>query len=365
MLVAVDAAAVERAQMGGVARRRPVSASLWRIAALRGAVGAAAAARQRSPPRLSGARAVIGLLGSLARPMLRMLDPEDAHRLIHALRFPPFVKLTADDPRLAVRAFGLNFPNPVGGGGVRQARRGARRVAQARIRLRRGRHRDAGAPGRQSAAATVPAQSRPGRDQSAGIQQRGADAVLRRLAARASRGGIVGVNIGANKESTDRISDYVRLIETFAPVVSYFSVNISSPNTPGLRELQRAKVLDSLLARVMDARAHEQASRHDPGADQDRARPHARRARRHRRRGAPAPRRRHDRRQYHGGAAGGITRPCSRTGGGWAVGPPLVCPRDACWRRPMCGWKAPSLSSASAGSIPAKQRLGRSGRGRA
>src|SRR4029077_3806909 len=44
-------------------------------------------------------------------------------------------------------------------------------------------------------------------------------------------------------------------IETFAPVVGYFSVNISSPNTPGLRELQRAKVLDGLLARVMDARA--------------------------------------------------------------------------------------------------------------
>src|SRR5262245_62650892 len=101
--------------MGGVARRRPVSASLRRIAALRGAVGEAAAARQRSPPRLSRARAMIGLLDSLARPMLRMLDPEDAHRLaIHALRFPPFVKLVADDPRLAVRAFGLNFPNPVG-----------------------------------------------------------------------------------------------------------------------------------------------------------------------------------------------------------------------------------------------------------
>src|SRR5262245_66016106 len=101
--------------MGGFARRRPVSTSLRRIAAFRGAVGEAAAARQRSPPRLSGARAVIGLLDSLARPMLRMLDPEDAHRLaIHALRFPPFVKLTANDPRLAVRAFGLNFPNPVG-----------------------------------------------------------------------------------------------------------------------------------------------------------------------------------------------------------------------------------------------------------
>jgi dihydroorotate dehydrogenase len=58
---------------------------------------------------------VIGLLESVARPLLRMLDPEDAHRLaIQALKFPPFVKLAADDPRLAVRAFGLNFSNPIG-----------------------------------------------------------------------------------------------------------------------------------------------------------------------------------------------------------------------------------------------------------
>ena len=58
---------------------------------------------------------MIGLLESLARPLLRMLDPEDAHRLaVQALKFPPFVKLAADDPRLAVRAFGLNFPNPIG-----------------------------------------------------------------------------------------------------------------------------------------------------------------------------------------------------------------------------------------------------------
>ena len=58
---------------------------------------------------------MIGLLEALARPLLRMLDAEDAHRLaIHALKLPPFVKLVADDPRLAVRAFGLNFPNPIG-----------------------------------------------------------------------------------------------------------------------------------------------------------------------------------------------------------------------------------------------------------
>src|SRR5262249_60236643 len=78
-------------------------------------VGKAATPRDRSTARLSGAYAVIGLLESLARPVLRMLDPEDAHRLaIQALKFPPLAKPVADDPRLAVRAFGLNFPNPVG-----------------------------------------------------------------------------------------------------------------------------------------------------------------------------------------------------------------------------------------------------------
>ena len=78
--------------------------------------------------------------------------------------------------------------------------------------------------------------------------------MLRRLAARAHLGGIVGVNVGANKDSVDRNDDYVKLIETFAPVASYFTVNISSPNTPGLRSLQQASALDELLARVIDAR---------------------------------------------------------------------------------------------------------------
>ncbi len=64
----------------------------------------------------------------------------------------------------------------------------------------------------------------------------------------------MGVNIGANRDSVDRTEDYVRLIETFAAVASYFTVNVSSPNTPGLRDLQEAKALDDLLARVIDAR---------------------------------------------------------------------------------------------------------------
>jgi dihydroorotate dehydrogenase len=87
-----------------------------------------------------------------------------------------------------------------------------------------------------------------------GFNNDGAEVALRRLAARAANGGIVGVNVGANKDSPDRVNDYVKLIETFAPVASYFTVNVSSPNTPGLRNLQEGALLDDLLAKVIDAR---------------------------------------------------------------------------------------------------------------
>jgi dihydroorotate dehydrogenase len=87
-----------------------------------------------------------------------------------------------------------------------------------------------------------------------GFNSDGAETALRRLAGRARFGGIVGVNVGANKDSADRTADYVKLIETFAPVASYFTINVSSPNTPGLRNLQQAQALDDLLARVIDAR---------------------------------------------------------------------------------------------------------------
>ena len=85
--------------------------------------------------------------------------------------------------------------------------------------------------------------------------------MLRRLAARAGRGGIVGVNVGANKDSADRIADYVRQIEMFAPVASYFTCNISSPNTPGLRDLQQGSVFDELTARVVEVRERVEPSR--------------------------------------------------------------------------------------------------------
>jgi dihydroorotate dehydrogenase len=200
---------------------------------------------------------VIGLIESLARPLLRLLDAENAHRLaIAALKFPPFVKLTADDPRLAVRAFGLNFPNPVGiaAGFDKHAE-----VPDALLRLGFGFVEVGTVTLQPQRGNPRPRVFRLSRDQAVinrlGFNSEGAQTVLRRLAARANEGGIVGINIGANKESDDRIGDYVRLIETFAPVVGYFAVNISSPNTPGLRDLQQAQSFDTLLARVMEARA--------------------------------------------------------------------------------------------------------------
>jgi dihydroorotate dehydrogenase len=200
---------------------------------------------------------VIGLLEPLVRPLLRLLDAETAHRLaIHALKFPPFVKLVADDPRLAVRAFGLNFPNPVGmaAGFDKHAE-----VPDALLRLGFGFVEVGTVTLRPQPGNPRPRVFRLHRDEALinrlGFNSEGAVVVLRRLAARVNEGGIVGINIGANKESADRIGDYVRLIDTFAPVVSYFAVNISSPNTPGLRDLQQAETFDELLVRVMEARA--------------------------------------------------------------------------------------------------------------
>ena len=68
------------------------------------------------------------------------------------------------------------------------------------------------------------------------------------------RSGVVGVNIGAGRDSEDRIGDYVSGIATMSAVADYLTINISSPNTPGLRDLQAPEVLAALLARVQEAR---------------------------------------------------------------------------------------------------------------
>ena len=87
-----------------------------------------------------------------------------------------------------------------------------------------------------------------------GFNNGGRDAALARLARRADRTGVVGINIGANKDSSDRIADYAEMARAMAPHATYLAVNISSPNTPGLRALQDEAALTGLLDAVLEAR---------------------------------------------------------------------------------------------------------------
>jgi len=199
---------------------------------------------------------MIGLLDRLARPFLYALDPEDAHSLVvRMLKLAPLPPAPHDDKRLAMRVFGLNFPNPIGiaAGFDKNAE-----VPNALLRLGFGFVEVGTITPKPQTGNPRPRVFRLDSDRAVinrlGFNSQGGDAALARLAARAQSGGVVGINVGANKDSSDRIADYIRLIERFAAVASYVTVNISSPNTPALRNLQQANVLDDLLARVIDAR---------------------------------------------------------------------------------------------------------------
>ena len=87
-----------------------------------------------------------------------------------------------------------------------------------------------------------------------GFNNQGQAAAAERLAGRDRSSGVVGINIGANKESADRIADYVAGVRAMAPFADYLTINISSPNTPGLRDLQAGGELVELLAAVGNAR---------------------------------------------------------------------------------------------------------------
>ena len=204
----------------------------------------------------TGSAQLIGFFERLARPFLRALDPEDAHSLaIRTLKFAPVRHAVEADSRLAVRAFGLNFSNPVG---IAPGFDKHGEVPDALLGLGFGFIEVGTTTPRPQAGNPRPRVFRLEADEAVinrlGFNSDGADVVLPRLAARAHRGGIVGINVGANKDSTDRVADYTRLIEQVAPVASYVTLNISSPNTPGLRELQRASAVDDLLARVVEVR---------------------------------------------------------------------------------------------------------------
>lgn len=200
------------------------------------------------------------LLFQLARPALFKLPPEQAHEFsIKALKSGLLPRCdNAPDPRLQRTIAGLDFPNPVGiaAGYDKNAE-----VPDAILRMGFGFAEIGTVTPLQQQGNPRPRIFRLVKHEAIinrlGFNNQGHDAVLRRLKLRAGRGatnGIVGVNIGANKDSDDFVADYVKGIETFAALASYFTVNISSPNTPGLRNLQARDALQRLLDNVLKTR---------------------------------------------------------------------------------------------------------------
>jgi dihydroorotate dehydrogenase len=187
-------------------------------------------------------------------------DPETAHGLsIKALKagIVPRRHLSPDS-RLSVEVAGIRFPNPLGlaAGYDKNAE-----VPDAILGLGFGFAEIGTVTPLPQAGNPKPRNFRLVKDEAIinrfGFNSEGHGPSLARLKARGQRGGIVGVNIGANKEAADRIADYITGIRAFAEVATYFTANISSPNTPGLRDLQARDSLRALLAAVLDARDEE------------------------------------------------------------------------------------------------------------
>jgi dihydroorotate dehydrogenase len=203
----------------------------------------------------------MSLLSTLGRKGLFLFDPETAHGMsIAALKtgIVPACPAKAD-PRLAQTIAGLTFPNPLGmaAGYDKNAE-----VPEALIRLGFGFTEIGTVTPRAQEGNPKPRIFRLVEDDAVinrlGFNNAGHAAALERLKA-CRRDALIGVNIGANKDSADRIADYVAGIRTFYGVARYFTANISSPNTPGLRDLQARESLDALLAAVLAARASEAA----------------------------------------------------------------------------------------------------------
>ena len=185
-------------------------------------------------------------------PLLFALDAEIAHRLtIRALAIAPPLGRPVTDPRLSSTVAGLPFPNPVGlAAGVDKdamAIRGFLGLGFGSVEV--------------GTLTPKPQDGNPRprvfrlREDFAvinrmGFNNGGIDAALSRIAASAREAtpGIVGANVGANKDAADRVADYVYGVTRAAPVADYVTINISSPNTPGLRDLQHGAALAELLA---------------------------------------------------------------------------------------------------------------------
>ncbi|MBB4614677.1 quinone-dependent dihydroorotate dehydrogenase [Novosphingobium taihuense] len=200
---------------------------------------------------------------SLLRPLIFRIPAEPAHRLtIKALALSQPSGPIAPTPTLAQRIAGIAFPNPVGmaPGFDKNAE-----VPDAMLGLGFGFVEVGTVTPLPQEGNPKPRLFRLIEDRAVinrmGFNNEGAQAVTNRLVKRLETGkhglpGIVGVNIGANKDSVDRIADYAQMTRIMAPLASYLTVNISSPNTPGLRALQDEGALSALLDAVIEARSN-------------------------------------------------------------------------------------------------------------
>ncbi|HVY16155.1 MAG TPA: quinone-dependent dihydroorotate dehydrogenase [Rhodopila sp.] len=197
-------------------------------------------------------------------PLLRSIDPERAHGMaIKALGMGlvPMGLLPGaaaqDDPRLAVTAFGLRFPNPVGlaAGFDKNADAGP-----ALFRLGFGLVETGTVTPKPQIGNPRPRIFRLTEDQAVinrlGFNNKGLDVYLRNLARLSSRPVPLGANIGINKEGADPVRDYPALVTAVAPWVDYVVINVSSPNTPGLRDLQSEAQLRAILSAVRPVAGH-------------------------------------------------------------------------------------------------------------
>ncbi|HEX8414658.1 MAG TPA: quinone-dependent dihydroorotate dehydrogenase, partial [Sphingomicrobium sp.] len=194
------------------------------------------------------------------RPLAFALDAETAHRAtIKVLKLRTgtgFTPQPRDNPALRIAVAGLQFPSPVGlaAGFDKDAE-----VFHQMLTLDFGFVEVGTLTPKPQAGNARPRLFRLVEDRAVinrmGFNNQGQEAALARLAQRHRTRGIVGVNIGANKDSTDRIADYAEGIRRMAPVADYLTVNISSPNTPGLRQLQDEGALRELLAAVQEVRS--------------------------------------------------------------------------------------------------------------
>ncbi len=196
-------------------------------------------------------------LFSLAQPVLRQLDPEQAHHLtLWALKrgLGPSPDRSSD-AALAIRLWGREFPNPIGlaAGFDKNAE-----VPDSMLRLGFGFVEIGTVTPR-----TQPGQARPrvfrlNEDGAVinrlGFPSAGVVRVAARLAERPRGPGLLGANVGANHDSPDFAADYVKGLTALHGLADYFVINVSSPNTPGLRDLQAKEALDELLGRVQGAR---------------------------------------------------------------------------------------------------------------